>query len=98
LIMLKMTMVAVAALVAGSRVMAATPHYGDIQTVVVIYAENRSFDNLFGGFPGADGLTKAPRRSVLQMDRDGKPMRGLPAIWGAPGTRCWRAPRWRRLD
>ena len=85
--MLKMTMVAVAALVAGSRVMAATPHYGDIQTVVVIYAENRSFDNLFGGFPGADGLTKAPRRSVLQMDRDGKPMRGLPAIWGGTGNK-----------
>jgi len=27
-----------------------------IETVVVIYAENRSFDNLYGSFPGANGL------------------------------------------
>ena len=30
-----------------------------IDTVVVIYAENRSFDNLYGSFPGANGLSKA---------------------------------------
>ena len=28
----------------------------DIATIVVIYAENRSFDNLFNSFPGANGL------------------------------------------
>ena len=28
----------------------------NIDTIVVIYAENRSFDNLYGYFPGADGL------------------------------------------
>ena len=27
-----------------------------IENVVVIYAENRSFDNLYGFFPGANGL------------------------------------------
>ena len=27
-----------------------------IETVVVLYAENRSFDNLYGRFPGANGL------------------------------------------
>ena len=27
-----------------------------IQTVVVIFGENRSFDNLYGYFPGANGL------------------------------------------
>src|SRR5271169_1684067 len=32
----------------------------DINTVVVIYAENRSFDSLFGSFRGANGL---PTRS-----------------------------------
>ena len=28
-----------------------------VQNVVVIYAENRTFDNLFGNFPGANGLS-----------------------------------------
>ena len=27
-----------------------------IETIVVLYAENRSFDNLYGRFPGANGL------------------------------------------
>ena len=27
-----------------------------IETVVVIYAENRAFDNLYGLFPGANGI------------------------------------------
>jgi len=31
-----------------------------IETVVVIYAENRSFDNLYGFFPGANGLLHVP--------------------------------------
>ena len=36
-----------------------------IDTIVVIYAENRSFDNLYGNFPGARGLhgLKPPRIS-----------------------------------
>ena len=28
------------------------PGIDNIQTVVIIYAENRSFDNLYGSFPG----------------------------------------------
>jgi phospholipase C len=62
--------------------LAAPPGYDAIQTVVVIYAENRSFDNLWGAFPGANGLANASAESVTQLDRDGKPMRGLPAVWG----------------
>ena len=31
----------------------------DIKTVVVIYAENRSFDHLYGLFPGANGIANA---------------------------------------
>ena len=31
----------------------------DIQNVVIIFAENRSFDGLFGTFPGANGLNNA---------------------------------------
>src|SRR5215213_5335355 len=30
-----------------------------IDNIVVIYAENRSFDNLYGSFPGANGLENA---------------------------------------
>jgi acid phosphatase len=80
--MLKLTMLATAALLAATQAQAAAPHYNDIQTVVVIYAENRSFDNLYGSFPGANGLANAPPAAIAQLDRDGKPMHGLPAIWG----------------
>ena len=52
-----------------------------IDTVVVIYAENRSFDNLYGNFPGANGVAKASASSRIQRDRDGKPLRELPPIW-----------------
>lgn len=54
----------------------------DIQTVVVIYAENRSFDSLFGTFPGADGLSRAKPSEYTQLDRDGSVLSGLPAVWG----------------
>ena len=30
-----------------------------IDHIVVIYAENRSFDNLYGLFPGANGIANA---------------------------------------
>ena len=49
-----------------------------IRNIVVIYAENRSFDNLYGSFPGANGLQKAPRP---QFDRDGSPLKELPPVW-----------------
>ena len=35
-----------------------------IKNVVVIYAENRGFDNLYGLFPGANGLRHARRSSL----------------------------------
>ena len=31
----------------------------NVQTIVVIYAENRSFDHLYGFFPGANGIANA---------------------------------------
>jgi acid phosphatase len=52
-----------------------------IDTVVVIYAENRSFDNLYGAFPGANGLANASSTALLQLDRDGKPLKELPPVW-----------------
>ena len=63
---------------------------GAIQNVVVIYAENRSFDNLFGHFPGARGLDqvvdqhgKPTAAYVPQVDRDGRTVLAtLPPTWG----------------
>ena len=68
-----------------------------VQNIVVIYAENRSFDNLFGSFPGANGLStvvdssgKATAAYVPQKDRDGTTLLAtLPQTWGgvtAPGV------------
>src|SRR5437764_7239238 len=45
--------------------------------IVVIFEENRSFDNMFGLFPGANGLAAAGDAAV-QIDRDGKPYQYLP--------------------
>lgn len=52
-----------------------------IDTIVVIYAENRSFDNLYGSFPGANGLSKAQSHKNAQTDRDGSPLPELPPVW-----------------
>src|SRR5579864_2816137 len=55
---------------------------GPIETIVVIYAENRSFDNLYGYFPGANGLQNVAPEMALQRDRDGSLLKELPAVWG----------------
>ena len=52
-----------------------------IETVVVIYAENRSFDNLYGSFPGANGLQNVTPENSTQLDRDGTPLKELPPVW-----------------
>ncbi|HXD40979.1 MAG TPA: acid phosphatase [Ramlibacter sp.] len=65
----------------------------DIDTVVVIYAENRSFDNLYGLFSGANGIANALANpaSYIQLDRDGSVLPRLPAVWSASPA---RAPAW----
>jgi acid phosphatase len=87
----RLTTRATTALIAMITLLAATRAWAaaltDIQTLVVIYSENRSFDNLYGTFPGANGLAEASPESITQLDRDGKPMRGLPAIWGGIGNK-----------
>ncbi|HZR73042.1 acid phosphatase [Bradyrhizobium sp.] len=55
---------------------------GNIDTVVVIYAENRSFDNLYGTFPGANGLQNVTAANSAQRDRDGSVLQELPPVWG----------------
>ncbi|HVT37078.1 MAG TPA: acid phosphatase [Nevskiaceae bacterium] len=53
-----------------------------VKNIVVIYAENRSFDALFGNFPGANGVPTDPAK-YTQLDRDGvTPLAKLPQTWG----------------
>jgi acid phosphatase len=52
-----------------------------LEHIVVIYAENRSFDHLYGLFPGANGLTRATPEQTLQVDHDGQLMASLPPVW-----------------
>jgi len=52
-----------------------------IQNIVVIYAENRSFDVLYGSFPGAHGLNQNSSTQFPQLDRNGQPFAELPPIW-----------------
>ena len=52
-----------------------------IEHIIVIYAENRSFDNLYGLFPGANGLTNATPAQYHQVDRDGTLLATLPPVW-----------------
>ena len=50
-----------------------------INHLVVIYDENRSFDNLYGFFPGANGLDESGDDSAKQIDRvTGRPYACLP--------------------
>jgi acid phosphatase len=53
-----------------------------IQHVVVLYAENRSFNNLFAGFPGlAQPLQSLDSPAYRQRDRDGSVLTTLPPVW-----------------
>jgi len=55
----------------------------NVKNVVVIYLENRSFNNLFADFPGlAQPLSALPAGASLQKDRDGSVLPELPKIWG----------------
>jgi len=54
-----------------------------VKNLVVIYLENRSFNNLFANFPGtAAPLSAAAPAACLQRDRDGSVLPALPKIWG----------------
>ena len=57
-----------------------------IEHVVVIYGENRSFDNLYGAFPGATGIAQADPASMIQLDIDGRPLAALPPVWREAGN------------
>jgi phospholipase C len=57
----------------------AVPGLDRIGHIIVIYLENRSFDQLYGLFPGAEGIANAGA-AAIQVDRDGKPYDKLPPV------------------
>src|SRR5260221_7934092 len=69
-----LTLVAVLTVVGtSSQAQQTTP----LKHIIVIYLEDHSFDNLYGSFPGANGLDKAGD-AIIQLDKDGKAYAALP--------------------
>jgi len=64
-------------LLSSSAATAAQPDDVPIEHIIVFYQENHTFDNLYGHFPGANGLD-APGARVQQVNQEGKPYRTLP--------------------
>jgi len=56
-----------------------SPGLEKINHIIVIYLENRSFDQLYGLFPGAEGIANAGA-AATQVDKDGKPYDRLPPV------------------
>jgi phospholipase C len=82
---------ALAALLAACAGVGGEPR-GDrapIDHVVVLFLENRSFDHLFGTYPGADGLANYTGR---QVDRSGVTYATLPQPLGRDGKPDPRFP------
>ncbi len=48
-----------------------TPSSATIKNIIVVIMHNRSFDNLFGEFPGANGVTPTGA-GFSQQDKSGK--------------------------
>jgi phospholipase C len=69
-----------AAAIVGSARLANGAGIESIENIVVIYAENRSFDNLYGSFPGANGLSLLTPVEYTQRDRDGTVLKELPPV------------------
>jgi acid phosphatase len=63
-----------------------------IKTIVVIYAENRSFDHFYGFFPGANGIANATTEQKTQLDHDGTPLPYL-RVFGSDGKPDSRFPQ-----
>ncbi|SDI18482.1 acid phosphatase [Pseudomonas abietaniphila] len=55
----------------------------NVKTIVVIYGENRSFNNLFANFPGVEKpLSAVKPEDYRQRDRNGAVLDKLPQCWG----------------
>jgi phospholipase C len=58
------------------------PRLDKINHILVVYLENRSFDNLYGLFPRANGLANAGA-AATQVDKDGNPYATMPPVMNA---------------
>ncbi len=74
-----------------SGVAASAADLSKIETIVVLYAENRSFNHLYGLFPGANGIANAKPEQYLQRDHDGKVLPHL-RVWDSHGKPDARFP------
>jgi phospholipase C len=63
-----------------------------IETIVILYAENRSFDHLYGLFPGANGIANATKEQMTQRDHDGSVLPYL-RVWDIDGKADPRFPQ-----
>jgi acid phosphatase len=63
-----------------------------IETIVVLYPENRSFDHLYGLFPGANGIANATKEQTTQRDHDGSVLPYL-RVWDSNGKPDARFPQ-----
>ena len=66
-----------------------------VKYVIIIYPENRSFDSLYGSFPGANGLKNASVENETQVTPTGTPLATLPQpnTNGIPGISNGPDPR-----
>jgi phospholipase C len=62
---------------AAPGALAKRPPFKHIDHFVVLYLENHSFDNLYGSFPGANGLSNADPAHTVQVDFAGQAMKCL---------------------
>jgi phospholipase C len=93
--MKKTPIVLACAVLAGCAAPGAARHdaaLDPIQNIVVIYAENHSFDNMYGMFPGANGIANASAEAATQVDHDGRPLPRLPPVYTAQGKPDPRYP------
>src|SRR5436190_6774426 len=77
--------VAVAAVVAALFAASARPAahatpLSKIDHIVVIYEENHSFDNLYGGWEGVNGRANAVAANTTQVDQNGNAYACLPQL------------------
>jgi hypothetical protein len=68
-----------------------------IRHIVVVYEENHSFDNLYGGWEGVTGLAAADAAHTTQVDQAGAPYKCLLQVdvnLASPplGTACSAGP------
>ena len=74
------TAVVAAAFAASARPAAHETPLDKIDHFVVVYEENHSFDNLYGGWEGVNGRANAVAANTTQVDQDGNAYACLPQL------------------